>query len=266
MNRTALRLATKAALLGGGAAPYPTLAGANVFDSRNEPISDLTAEERVPVIVLRTDEDRRFGTIYKSAVRRLEMRIEASVLTARKEADGSISVGWPATDAGIEAFLDLLEYQITVALFGDDPWAEWWRRWKVDEVVSQPVFTSPEEGRVKLAVRELTIRFDGIQNDCLPPPVIADDLSRDTNDEPILPTAVLPKRLTDVFDKIAADGAGDLKTSAAQIRAMLEAQTLPPSTAYPLLKRVYGTIPVTVQPEPVCETSTKTFEADFLDT
>ena len=130
MNRTALRLSTTAVLTGLGHQPFPTLAGKSVYDSRQDAISDLVAQERRPVVIVRTDEDQRSQrdprTGQPSAApiyRAIKLRIEISLMTAIKNPDGTVVMAWPVTDAGLE----LLEFQLGNALTGNSPLAMWWR-------------------------------------------------------------------------------------------------------------------------------------------
>jgi hypothetical protein len=230
MIRTALRLSTIAALTRGGVEPFPTLAGRQVWDSRQDAIEDLIASQRLPIIVVRTDEDRRDrGPSPVMRERAIDLRLEMSVLTARQD-EGEWVVGWPETDAELEAMLDLMEYQCLEALMGWGPWALWWRElWTWSSEISTPIWTQPSEGRIRLAVRELTIAMSKLPGECFPRMLLADE----TPEAP-----ALPEFLVRVFDKIAADGAGELAANAAQIRAVLEAQDLPARPTAPRLRVV----------------------------
>lgn len=243
MERTALRIATVAALLNGGATPYPTLAGPGVFDSRSDAIDDVTEDGHMPAIIVRTDEDR--FTTTNSAVtgqRAIEMRIECSILTGARDDEGALKASWAETDAELEAFLDLMEYQVIDSLYGSGPWALWWRnRFSPGQRLSLPVWTQPSAGRTRLAVRELTLSFPRARGYCLPQPLNRLDTDLDSDGNPIV-TVALPQRLTEVFDKIEEDGDGDFQVAMAQLRAALEAQRLPRSHVYEPLTSVRMTI------------------------
>lgn len=229
MIRTALRLSTIAAITNGGAQPYPTLAGGQVYDSRQDAIENLVAEGRYPVIIVRTDTDQRNPRQTNS--RQIELRIEMSVVTALKNSAGDWQVGWPEIDAELEAFLDLMEWQVKVALMGDGKWATWWQdAWSPwDQEISTPLWADPKEERTRLAIRELLLR---------PSQVCSDDSPRAVIEGDVVAAPTLPASLIKVFDKIAKEGVGDLKASATQLRGLLEAQTLPSTPVYPPLKLV----------------------------
>ena len=58
MERSALRLATVAALINGGnGPPWPTVAGAYVYDSMIDNVVDVVPSKRRPVIIIRIDDD-----------------------------------------------------------------------------------------------------------------------------------------------------------------------------------------------------------------
>jgi len=250
MNRTALRLSTVAALSGGGAAPFPTMANQYVYDSRQDDIVDLSPEIRRPVIVVRTDDDERTyltpqGAPSRAMSRRsINLKVEISVIAAAIEQDGTPVVGWPETDSELEAMLDLMEYQVEAALRGSTVWAMWWQHlWSLEDWSSLPFFDVSDEGNARLAAREIRVRIRA-KGECLPPPVRIG--------EPV-PEAELPADLVAVFDRIERDGAGDIKAAAAAIRAKLEARYLPASGVHPPLQSVFMTVPEPGSDEPQVE-------------
>jgi hypothetical protein len=271
MIRTALRLATLAALTGFGRTPWPTLAGGNVYDSRKDDISEVVAEERMPVLVIRTDEDRSITRDRRSGMpsnapvaRQVLLRIEASVMAATRDSDGNVFFGWPATDSGLEAMLDLLEWQVYIALTGKSPTALWWQdEWvrglAVEQIDSMPLFMASDEGKVRMAVRELTyalrLPFDST------PPALREDQVTIVGGQPVLANA-LPDYLRAVFDAIEARGDDDLKVAAAELRASLETQDLPKPSVHPRLTKVIAVMPEAFPPEG--EDPATQFEADFL--
>lgn len=243
MERTAMRIATVAALQNGGAAPWPTLAEAGIFDSRSDAIDSVTEEGNMPAVIVRTDEDR-FATTNSSVTgqRAIEMRIECSIITGARDDNGDLKASWAETDAALEAFLDLMEYQVLDALFGASPWAMWWRvMFKPGQRLSLPVWTQPGQGRTRLAIRELTISFPHAAGYCFPQPINLLDATLDSDGAPVI-TATLPARLVAVFDKIDADGSGDFKSAMSDLRDALEAQRLPRSHAYEPMTSVRMTI------------------------
>jgi hypothetical protein len=237
MNRTALRIATKAALLNGGEEPWPTIAGENVFDSRADDVSLVKGEDNAPIIIVRTEEDSSPQILSNGRIvgRSVDLNMQIGVFASAKDPNTGVLIeGWPATDAALEAVLDLMEWQVQCALLGPTNWGVWWRnRWDPASWVSKPTFTDPNEGRVRLAVRELVVAMQNVEPDFIPPTL-------KTTDPVYVPA--LPPKLQDVLDQIAEFGEGDLQTSVAQIAAKLNARTFPVAGVYPPLQHVRTTI------------------------
>src|SRR5438105_891521 len=116
LARTALRLATVEALRPTAAidsdGPWPTLAGKLVFDSRIDPIDDLSPEQQRTVVCVYTDSEEGYagqragGPPFKAVV---DLVFEVSVVVLRAGDDpGTFVAGCPETDAELEASLDLL--------------------------------------------------------------------------------------------------------------------------------------------------------------
>ena len=257
MNRTALRLATVAVLTNLGREPWPTLVGKHVYDSRKDDLSDLAELDRQPRLVVRTDKDltslrdpRNGQPSNVFSQRQVLLQVEASVVTSVKDGAGNLFPAGPVTDAGLEALLDLLEWQVWAALTGLSPVALWYRDelmpgFAIEQVDSVPLYS--EDGRFRLAAREISyvVRLPA---DCRPRALRADDVAVDGEGNPIVAGA-LPPSLVTVFDRIAADGDGDLKVMAADLRAVLEARDLPTPSVHPMLDRVTMRIPEDQAPE-----------------
>ncbi|MCI0555734.1 MAG: hypothetical protein L0287_32710, partial [Anaerolineae bacterium] len=203
-------------------------------------------EHLVPVIVVRTDEDVMSGVsssgwpVDEPHSRDTTLIIEYSLTNARRNQSGDPIQQWPQADGKLEAMLDLLGYQIEDALFGWGQWARWWTNlWPLTHMRSAHLYTEP--GQVKLTVREmlLTIR---INQECYPKPLKEQDAEVETSGEPSVPVS-LPAKLKAIFEKIATDGAGEIKDSFAELRADLEAQRLPRSDIYPMFERMRGVVP-----------------------
>lgn len=247
MQRLALRIITKGALLHAGLAPYPTMAGERVFDSDRTNINDLSADKEGPAILIRTDADARDmqgpGARPASHVllRTCEMRIQFAFWGPRSTPDPQNPSGppiqlnpWPVTDARLEAMLDLFEYQIEAALMGSHPYAAWWRqRFQMQGFASTQAFVEDEEGRHKLASRELVMNVV-LPSECIPS---AERL------EEVPSTPALPVELKKVFDRINIDGTGDFKAYAAGLKTMLLSDYLPTGYQYPALNIVKMQIP-----------------------
>lgn len=241
MNRTALRLATLAALTNGGEADedgnWPTLADDYVYDSRRDMINDVQERLRRPVIVIRTDDDRRRqpdNSRLQLRERAVSLVLEISVVTARKEEDNWI-LSWPQTDPALEAILDMLEYQIENALFGLKPWSRWWRnfKWTRLDWLSTPEFTR-DPHMIRLAARNIVITLN-MPPDCLPGYKLDSEEAIEGQPPPLL------KR---VLEQLDAEAAGDLLTAMQEIRQVLDARTWPTVTSFPQLLRVRSGIDI----------------------
>ncbi len=125
LYRTALRLATLESLrptaLLKTQGPWPTLAADRVFDSRLDPLLDLTKDQHKAVIVVYTDEDLGYGSQHRGGPpfrREVDLIFEISqIASAPSEADPSVYIaGIPQTDAELEAELDRIETEIYFAL------------------------------------------------------------------------------------------------------------------------------------------------------
>lgn len=245
MNRTALRLATLAALTNGGEVDdngnWPTLADDYVYDSRRDLIADVHERLRRPIIVIRTDDDRRQqpdSARLGLRERRCTLILEISVITARKHpnpSDGDFILSWPQTDPALEATLDMLEYQIENALFGFAPWARFWRnlKWVRLDWISSPEFTRDPHA-VRLAVRNIAMTM-AMPPECLPGYKLDDEEAVEGQPPPLL------RR---VLDQLDAEAAGDLLTAAQEIRQILDAREWPQEVSFPQLIRVNSAIDI----------------------
>ncbi len=132
LARLALRLAAIEALLPSAVAatgPYPTVAGAQVYDSRLDPIADpdaweafLTEVEGNPIVIVYTEEhetEPKPGSEFPAEVEIVDLVVE-TMIAARAELEvqgpeGPVTIGTlaaPVTDRVRGATLDLLEAQI----------------------------------------------------------------------------------------------------------------------------------------------------------
>lgn len=180
LARTALRFATlealrpTASITGNG--PWPTTAGAYVFDSRLDPLEDLKPGGAQPTICVYTDEDegssgqKAGGPPFKQIV---ELCLELSVIaSAPSDADPDVFVaGVPETDAELEASLDLIEAQVRFILFFGST-GEIWRELcgrKVSSIRSTPSRSSEEGAR--LAMRRSVWKVELVDDVYDPAPV-----------------------------------------------------------------------------------------------
>ena len=113
-----------------------TLAERRVFDSDNTPLADALAQEpeqAKPYITVYTDEDIRPGVsgrdIY-AAERNLSLVLEIGAASAVVTEKDGVILQIPATDAGLELSVDIVESQALAALVGDPQsrWGELFRR------------------------------------------------------------------------------------------------------------------------------------------
>src|SRR5580700_9014381 len=117
--RMAARLALVQALKGA------TYASDRVYDSLIGPLDRLAIDERVPVIVVVTDEDRLTvkGRDLTHAERKLDIVIETSIASVVRVDGDDFEITIPNTDDGLEITLDLMGRQIARALAS--PTSEW---------------------------------------------------------------------------------------------------------------------------------------------
>jgi hypothetical protein len=113
-----------------------TLAEGRVFDSDNTPLAEALIrepEEAKPYITVYTDEDTRPGVsgrdIY-AAERNLSLVLEIGAASAVVTGKLGVMLQIPATDAGLELSVDIVESQALAALVGDPEsrWGELFRR------------------------------------------------------------------------------------------------------------------------------------------
>jgi hypothetical protein len=192
LARTALRLATLEALRPTAAlpsGPWPTIAGAAVFDSRVDPIEDLKIGENQPVVCVYTEDDEgssgqaRGGPPFRQVV---ELCFELSIV-ARVPSGSDPTVyaaGIPETDAELEASLDLLEAQIRFICFYG-PTGTLWRTLTHRKVTapSSRVSRSSEEA-VRLAQRRVSWKTE-VLDDCFDPAPATNPAGFDRLPEPL---------------------------------------------------------------------------------
>lgn len=164
LARLALRIATTKALTG------QTLAGARVRDSAVDPIDLQVQTERLPFVVIYTDDHTRVttGRDLRHGDDDCELVIEVAVaarvpvaLPPDDEGGEETEIVVPHTDAGMELMLDLIGHQAVEALSGGaDPWAALWRDFalKVRRIVSRR--GAGTENGVRFAARQIVMTVD----------------------------------------------------------------------------------------------------------
>lgn len=226
--RTALRLATVAALKGAAQGVGPTIAHNRVYDSRITDFSPETfPDDAKPAVIIITDEDEGDGLSLQNGgppfKRLINLVMEFAMVQGFDmpvESGGSEFVaGYPTTDAEHEASLDLLEFQIVQRLAYDlhsssALWRSFTRVWKHD-CHRQTL----DDTGVKIAARILTWTVE-----------LTDDKVKVYKPADTPPTAgfdLLPEPLRTVAMALPAGTERDLCTAIA-------AQLAPPLTAEPL--------------------------------
>jgi hypothetical protein len=207
----------------------------------HDDVVDVAPSRRRPVIIVRTDEDTTGFSTFTIAQRSVRLLIEIGVLTTAtvKLSNGreEARVDWPRTDASLEAFLDMLEWQVTQALFGWSEWAQWWRDFNnygnMFNQQSLPRFSPPERGAVRLAVRTLVFVM------ALPPECVITPQKEFGPSPPIL----LPGNLWRVACYILKHGGGDFKTAIEQLAKVIGTHGPITRPTFPPLHRVWATIP-----------------------
>lgn len=137
LARTALRLATIAALQGADGSSGPTIANNRVYDSRIDDFSPETyPSDALPTIIVYTDQDEGEGLSLQNGgppfKRLISLVMEFAMVQGfdvpREDGGTEFVPGYPATDAEHEASLDFLEFQITRQLaYALDPLPTMWR-------------------------------------------------------------------------------------------------------------------------------------------
>lgn len=215
---------------------WPTLAKHLVFDSRLDPIDDLAADRRQPVIVVYTEHNRldrlsQHGAQFRSKV---DLTFEISVIAAERQGDQYVA-GLAFSDAEIEADLDLLEEQIFWSL-SFSPAGRLFRKLAklpLDDWQSTP-HRSPEEG-FRLATRTIKVPVE-LQSLCYGVPGVT------------IPTGLdrLPQPLRSIVENLAETSYG------AQIATGL-APLVPAIPAMPPLSGVTIAIDSKSPPSPAGE-------------
>lgn len=227
LNRTALRLATALALSNNFTAPYPTLAGGRVFDSRLDPIQGIKPEEQVPIIVIYTDDDdgeqlsdNNGGPPFR---RMVDLVLWLSICQNAKDGEGNIVIGYTETDAELEAMLDLFEHQVRFAFSNiGNKWSNLLRgtmlrrikSWKSDRLVA--------EGNIKLAARNVVVSVEIVDDDL---PTVVPQIDE---------AAELPGNIQEILDAVGPTSTGYVKATV----DLLAAAGVPDQIALPDLKTI----------------------------
>lgn len=163
LTALAVRIATIHALKG------RTFAEDRVFDSKINPVNLVAKSEARPVIIVTTDDDNVdiTGKDLRAGDHKLELVIEIavtqniSVEVAKDQTTEVLTI--PATDAGLEATVGLLGWQIAKALSADG--GEWGDLWRVIVTNVHTVSSrrgADDENGVRYAARQYIYSLDHI--------------------------------------------------------------------------------------------------------
>lgn len=158
LTRLAMRIAAVRALTGA------TLAEDRVFDSAIDPVDVRIKAHRAPIIVVTTDEDsgKPDGRDLNLTDREVALVIEISVATATRVASDDIEFVIPGTDEGLDALLDLTEWNVTRRLTTDE--AGWPRAFMmlVPRIMSVASKRGVNTEGVRFAARQLILICDAV--------------------------------------------------------------------------------------------------------
>lgn len=180
INRLLTRLSVVAALNNHMRAPWPTLAGPNIFDSKIEPVEDMATDRAFPCCVVYTDYDKdhmnKAQKLFKD--RLLTVTLELLIVQVeRYDGEGEEKVyqlECPVTDSEVETSLDLFEVQIFRALSAGTAAADVFNYLcpAYENAISRR--GASVEGGQRLAARQLTLEMKALRDNVsgtIPPEV-----------------------------------------------------------------------------------------------
>lgn len=168
INRLALRLAAVAALTNNGRAPYPTLAGERVYDSRVASLEALAAENGPnPFITVYTDRSTNHwrSQIGNTQPGSVHLFFETSV-AIRERSNAKIGqgdeydIGVPLTDDELDTTLDVLGTQVRRALARFEPFTQ----------ISQGILRVDDTRAATSDGQRLAVYFTDVEIKILPDP------------------------------------------------------------------------------------------------
>ncbi|CCF19160.1 exported protein of unknown function [Pseudorhizobium banfieldiae] len=180
LYRLVSRLAVVSALNNYMAAPWPTLAGPNIFDSKIEPVEDMAKDRAFPCCVVYTDYDKDHWSKAPAGHKSRMMTVTLELLIVQTAQDQSTADPYklecPFTDSEIETSLDIFETQIFRAL-GEGTEASDAFNYicpGVENVISRR--GASIEGGQRLAARQITLEMKTIRENIqgtIPPQIAA---------------------------------------------------------------------------------------------
>lgn len=181
IGRLALRAAVINALTNGGQPPFPTIAANGVFDTKLTPVEHQISESQLPIILVYTDKDTHgvlnSGDGWGFTQRDITLMIELAVGKFQrmeytdphtKETLDLYKLDYVQTDDEMEAVLDILEWQVWLALHNPyNPHSvalrKLVRRWNTWE--STPARLGEQANSLAMRLIEAVVT---INPDCLP--------------------------------------------------------------------------------------------------
>jgi hypothetical protein len=166
LNRLVARLSVVSALNNYLTAPWPTLAGPNIFDSKIEPVEDMKLDRAFPCAVVYTDYDKDHWAKADSDRKHRLMTVTIELLIVQVaeqiETEGQptrYQLETPTTDSEIETSLDIFEVQIFRALNAGNVASDCFNYLctSYDNVISRR--GASIEGGQRLAARQLTLEM-----------------------------------------------------------------------------------------------------------
>jgi hypothetical protein len=118
LARTALRVAATMALSNGYQAPFPTMAGDRVFDSRQDPIAGVNPGDLIPMLVINTDDDKGSSISNNNGGPPFDHTVDLTILISlgmvgEASEDGvPLPIEMPQTESELDAMLDSFEAQV----------------------------------------------------------------------------------------------------------------------------------------------------------
>ncbi|MEL6746222.1 MAG: hypothetical protein AAFO79_00175 [Pseudomonadota bacterium] len=227
-------MATVLALTNNNAAPYPTMAEMQVFDSELDPLQLQfdSAQRKRPVIVVYTDGHHRRSLDENAGGgpwrRKLELSIDIKLVEpAVHPESGEQTIGVTWSTPQMEGLLDLLEHQVHAALFGPGPWASLWgaltgRKLNFDSDRDNDT----DLGASRLAERMIAIDCELLRWEDPLPCVVPSDDAVALGVTGLIKPGALPSALQALLDAI--DRAGASSPYVTQVTNTIKLHGLPP--------------------------------------
>ncbi len=187
MTRLLARIAGVCALSNFGEAPYPTMAGEHIYDSKIEPIEDSKEDIVYPMCAIYTDYDKDHWNYSGGTTkpRLMTVTIELTVVQFQRQkpprgtpasAPPIYEARYPLTDSELESSLDIFEAQVFRALAAGNVASDLFSFLcpAYESVVSRR--GASWEGAQRLAARQITIETKAVRDLAsgkIPPPISA---------------------------------------------------------------------------------------------